>query len=51
MRQGLIRAMAQTYEEGLATEAAHQAQCADSADAREGGMAFLEKRKAQFKGA
>jgi 2-(1,2-epoxy-1,2-dihydrophenyl)acetyl-CoA isomerase len=50
MRQGLIRAMAQTYEEGLATEAAHQAQCADSADAREGGMAFLEKRKAQFTG-
>ena len=51
MRQGLIRALAQTYEEALATEAAHQAQCADSADAREGGLAFIEKRKARFQGA
>jgi len=51
MRQGLARALSQTYEEALATEASHQALCADSADAREGGLAFVEKRKAQFKGA
>ena len=51
MRQGLVRAMSQSYEEALNTEATHQALCADSADAREGGMAFLERRKAQFKGA
>jgi 2-(1,2-epoxy-1,2-dihydrophenyl)acetyl-CoA isomerase len=50
MRQGLLRAMSQSYEEALATEAAHQAQCADSDDAHEGGMAFIQKRKAQFKG-
>ncbi len=50
MRQGLARAMAQSYEEALATEAAHQALAGDSADAREGGTAFLEKRKPVFKG-
>ncbi len=51
MRQGLVRAMSQSYEEALATEATHQALAADSADAKEGGMAFLERRKAAFKGA
>ena len=51
MRQGLVRAMSQSYEEALNTEATHQALCADSADAKEGGMAFLERRKAAFKGA
>ncbi len=51
MRQGLVRALAQTYEEALNTEAGHQALAADSADAKEGGMAFLERRKAAFKGA
>ncbi len=50
MRQGLGRAMAQSYEEAMATEAAHQALAGDSADAREGGTAFLEKRKPAFKG-
>lgn len=50
MRQGLARAMSQSYEEALATEAAHQSLAADSADAAEGGRAFLEKRKAAFQG-
>ena len=51
MRQGLARALSQSYEEALATEAGHQALCADSDDAREGGKAFVEKRKPVFKGA
>ena len=51
MRQGLVRALSQSYEEALATEASHQALAADSGDAREGGMAFLERRKPVFKGA
>lgn len=50
MRQGLARALSQSYEEALATEAAHQALAADSADAAEGGAAFLERRKPAFKG-
>lgn len=51
MRQGIARAMEQTYAESLAMEATHQMIAGDSADAREGGMAFLERRKASFKGA
>ena len=51
MRQGLVRALSQSYEEALATEASHQALAADSADAREGGAAFLERRKPVFQGA
>jgi 2-(1,2-epoxy-1,2-dihydrophenyl)acetyl-CoA isomerase len=50
MRQGLARAMEQTYAEALATEATHQMLAGDSADASEGGMAFLERRKAVFQG-
>jgi 2-(1,2-epoxy-1,2-dihydrophenyl)acetyl-CoA isomerase len=50
MRQGIARAMEQTYAEALAMEATHQMMAGDSADAREGGMAFLERRKAAFKG-
>ena len=50
MRQGLARALEQSYAEAMATEAAHQMIAADSADAREGAAAFLERRKAQFKG-
>ena len=51
MRQGLVRALSQSYEEALATEASHQALAADSGDAKEGGLAFLERRKPVFKGA
>lgn len=50
MRQGLARALEQTYEEAMATEAAHQHLAGDSADAREGTRAFLEKRAARFIG-
>ena len=51
IRQGIARAMEQSYAEALAMEATHQMMAGDSADAREGGMAFLERRKAAFKGA
>ena len=50
MRQGLARALSQTYEEALTTEAAHQMLAVASADAQEGSKAFLERRKAVFKG-
>lgn len=50
MRQGIARALEQTYAEALATEAVHQLMAADTADAMEGGMAFLQRRKAAFKG-
>lgn len=50
MRQGLARALEQGYAEALATEAAHQMIAGNSADAREGAAAFLERRSAQFKG-
>ena len=50
MRQGLARALEQPYAEALAMEATHQMIAGDSADAREGGLAFLERRKAVFKG-
>lgn len=51
MRQGLARALEQSYAEALATEATHQMIAGDTADAREGALAFLERRKAVFKGA
>ena len=50
MRQGLARALSQTYEEALATEASHQMLAVASADAQEGSQAFLERRKPAFKG-
>ncbi len=50
MRQGLARALEQDYAEALAVEATHQYLAADSADAREGGAAFMARRKAQFTG-
>jgi len=50
MRQGLARALEQSYAEALATEATHQMIAADTADAREGSLAFLERRRAVFKG-
>lgn len=50
MRQGIARALEQTYAEALAMEASHQMIAANTADAREGPTAFLERRKAVFKG-
>ena len=51
MRQGIARALEQSYAEALAMEATHQMIAGDTADAMEGGMAFLQRRKAAFKGA
>ena len=51
MRRGLAQALSQSYEDAMAAEAVHQAKAADSADAAEGGRAFLERRKPVFKGA
>lgn len=50
IRQGLARALEQGYAEALAMEASHQLLAAETADALEGGMAFLQRRPAQFKG-
>lgn len=51
MRQGIARALEQSYAEALAMEATHQMIAGDTADAMEGGKAFLQRRKAEFKGA
>ena len=51
MRQGLARALSQSYDEALATEALHQSICANSQDSAEGVKAFIERRKAIFNGA
>ena len=50
MRQGIARALEQPDGEALAMEASHQMIAANTADAREGATAFLERRKAVFKG-
>jgi 2-(1,2-epoxy-1,2-dihydrophenyl)acetyl-CoA isomerase len=50
MRQGLAAALETDYASALRTEAENQKIAGDSADAREGGISFLQKRKAEFKG-
>ena len=50
MRQGLAGALEQSYADALHTEAKHQSIAANSADANEGGQAFLQRRKAVFAG-
>jgi len=50
MRQGLARALEQDYAAAMVVEAEHQRIAANSADAREGGQAFLQRRKPAFTG-
>jgi 2-(1,2-epoxy-1,2-dihydrophenyl)acetyl-CoA isomerase len=50
MRQGLAAALESDYAKALTMEAENQRIAGDSEDAREGGMAFLQKRKAEFRG-
>jgi 2-(1,2-epoxy-1,2-dihydrophenyl)acetyl-CoA isomerase len=50
MRQNLAAALDADYATALLREAEGQRVAGDSADAREGGIAFLQKRKAEFKG-
>ena len=50
MRQGLAGALEQSYADALHAEAKHQSIAANSADASEGGQAFLQRRKAVFAG-
>lgn len=51
MRRNIAAAMDGTYAEALQREAAGQRTAGATADAAEGGMAFLQKRKPVFKGA
>ena len=50
MRQNLARALETDLPAALLTEAEGQWRAGDSADSKEGIKAFLEKRKADFKG-
>lgn len=50
MRQGLAEALDGPYAAALAQEAENQRRAGSSADAMEGALAFLEKRKAKFRG-
>lgn len=50
MRENLMRALQSDYPSALHQEAIGQWKAGDSGDAMEGAMAFLQKRKAQFKG-
>jgi 2-(1,2-epoxy-1,2-dihydrophenyl)acetyl-CoA isomerase len=50
MRQNIAAALEMSYASALTREAEAQRIAGRTADAREGGKAFLEKRKAEFKG-
>lgn len=50
MRKNILVAMENSYSEQLLAEAEGQRIAGSSADAMEGGLAFLEKRKPVFKG-
>lgn len=51
MRQGLAAALECDYASAMAAEADRQAIAGQTADAAEGAISFLQKRKAAFKGA
>jgi 2-(1,2-epoxy-1,2-dihydrophenyl)acetyl-CoA isomerase len=51
MRRNIADAMDGTYTQALQREAAGQRLAGGSGDAMEGAMAFLQKRKAAFRGA
>jgi 2-(1,2-epoxy-1,2-dihydrophenyl)acetyl-CoA isomerase len=50
MRKNILTALENSYAEQLLAEAEGQRIAGGTDDAREGGKAFLEKRKAEFKG-
>ena len=50
MRQNIAAALDSTFSDALQREAVMQRVAGDSADAMEGGIAFLQKRKAVFQG-
>lgn len=50
IRQGIAAALEQDYATAMAAEAERQRVAGDSEDAREGAIAFLTKRKPEFKG-
>ncbi len=50
MRKNILTALENSYAEALLAEAEGQRIAANTADAMEGGAAFMEKRKAEFKG-
>ena len=50
MRQNIAAALEMDYSSALTREAEAQRLAGESADAREGGLSFLQKRKPEFKG-
>ena len=50
MRKNLAEALECDYATALLREAEGQRVAGDSADAREGALSFLQKRKSEFKG-
>jgi 2-(1,2-epoxy-1,2-dihydrophenyl)acetyl-CoA isomerase len=50
MRQNIATALEMDYASALTREAEAQKIAGESADAREGGLSFLQKRKPEFKG-
>jgi 2-(1,2-epoxy-1,2-dihydrophenyl)acetyl-CoA isomerase len=50
MRRNILTALENSYAEALLAEAEGQRIAGSSEDAREGAIAFLQKRKAEFKG-
>ncbi len=50
MRENIVRALQTDYPAALHQEAVGQRRAGDSKDALEGGMAFMQKRKPEFRG-